>query len=171
MMTMVATEQGAQGRLAELWDAHAGDAMRLAYLLTGQRELAEDLVQEAFIKVSGRFADLRDHAAFGGYLKRTVVNLANSTFRRRGIERAYLERHGAMLRPVSDGPDLGARDELWRALQRLPERQRAALVLRYYEDMSEEQIASTLGAARGTVKSWISRGLDGLRMRVAGEDR
>jgi len=171
MMTVAMTEQTAHGRLGELWDAHAGDALRLAYLLTGQRELAEDLMQDAFIRISGRFRDLRDPGAFGSYLKRTVVNLANSSFRRRGVERGYLERYGPMLRDAIEGPDLGMRDQMWRALQRLPERQRAALVLRYYEDMTEEQIADMLGAARGTVKSLISRGLKGLRSRMGSEDR
>ncbi len=65
---------------------------RLAYLLTGDRELAQDLAQDAFVKVLGRFHDLRNRDAFWWYLRRTVVNLANSHFRRRRVERAWLER-------------------------------------------------------------------------------
>ena len=70
------------GRLAELYRRHAPDAVRLAYLLTGDRVLAEDLVQDAFVKLAGRFRDLRDPDAFAAYLRRTVVNLTNSHWRR-----------------------------------------------------------------------------------------
>ena len=66
---------------------------RLAYLLTGDRYLAEDLVQEAFVRVAGRFRHLRDAGAFEGYLRRTVVNLFTSQLRRRRVERAYLEEY------------------------------------------------------------------------------
>src|SRR2546430_8663604 len=80
------------GRLGELYRDHAEPALRLAYLLTGDRGLAEDLVQEAFVRVAGRFVQLRDPDAFGAYLRRAVVNLANSHFRRRRVERTYLAR-------------------------------------------------------------------------------
>src|SRR6266581_5976856 len=80
------------GRLGELYVRHADDAVRLAYLLTGDRALAEDLVQDAFVKLAGRLAHLRDPDAFDAYLRRTVVNLANSHFRRKRLERAYVER-------------------------------------------------------------------------------
>src|SRR6266576_4362892 len=80
------------GRLAELYVRHAAEATRLAYLLTGDRQLAEDLVQDAFVKLAGRLVHLRDPGAFHAYLRRTVVNLSNSHFRRRKVERAYLER-------------------------------------------------------------------------------
>jgi len=158
-------------RLAELYDTHAGEALRLAYLLTGERELAEDLVQDAFIKVAGRFQDLRDPGAFGVYLKRTVVNLSHSTYRRRKVERTYVERESGRFREELPGPDLGERDRVWRALLQVPERQRSALVLRFYEDMSEEQIAEVMGAPKGTVKSLLSRGMAQLRETMAGETR
>src|SRR5437016_11762255 len=80
------------GRLGELYVRHADDAVRLAYLLTGDRALAEDLVQDAFVRLAGRLVHLRDPDAFDAYLRRTVVNLSNSYFRRRKVERAYLER-------------------------------------------------------------------------------
>src|SRR5947208_13489642 len=80
------------GRLGELYLRHADDAVRLAYLLTGERALAEDLVQDAFVRLAGRLAHLRDPGAFHAYLRRTVVNLSNSYFRRRKVERAYVER-------------------------------------------------------------------------------
>src|SRR5438034_11204932 len=80
------------GRLGELYLRHAHDAVRLAYLLTGDRALAEDLVQDAFVRLAGRLVHLRDPGAFDAYLRRTVVNLSHSHFRRRKVERAYLER-------------------------------------------------------------------------------
>jgi RNA polymerase sigma-70 factor (sigma-E family) len=141
----------------------------LAYLLSGDRALAEDLVQDAFVKLAGRLAHLRDPDAFDAYLRRTVVNLANSHWRRKRLERAYLERQRGTVRPVPTEPDVGSREALWKALQKLSERQRAAIVLRYYEDLSEQQVADILGCRQGTVKSLVSRGLDILRTEVSRE--
>src|SRR5947208_12048731 len=131
MQTMTATgaerEERAGGRLDDLYRRHAPDAVRLAYLLTGDRALAEDLTQEAFVRMFGRFRDLRNPDAFGAYLRKTVVNLTRSHFRRVRVERTYLQRAADAPRP--DGPELGAREEMWERLLRLPERQRAAIVL------------------------------------------
>jgi RNA polymerase sigma-70 factor (sigma-E family) len=155
------------GRLGELYRRHAGDAARLAYLVTGDRALAEDLVQEAFVRLYGRFRDLRNPDAFELYLRRTVVNLARSHFRRRRVERAYLAGPARDRQPVAGSPpDLGARDVLWTALQSLPERQRTAIVLRFYEDLSEAVTADVMACPVGTVKSLVSRGLQRLRERV-----
>ena len=153
------------GRLGELYRRHAGDAARLAYLVTGDRALAEDLAHEAFIRMFGRFRDLRNPDAFEFYLRRTIVNLARSHFRHRKVERAYLEGRGKSDLPAEarPAPDLGARQELWSALQSLPERQRTAIVLRFYEDLSEARTAEVMGCPVGTVKSLVSRGLDRLR--------
>jgi RNA polymerase sigma-70 factor (sigma-E family) len=156
------------GRLAELYEAHAPDAARLAYLLTGDRALAEDLVHEAFVRLFGRFRDLRNPDAFGAYLRTTVVNLARSHFRRRRVERAYLERQGRGPDPAP--PDVSGREELWQALHRLRPRQRAAIVLRYYEDLTEAQTADVMGCAVGTVKSLVSRGVDRLRVELRGSE-
>jgi RNA polymerase sigma-70 factor (sigma-E family) len=165
---MMRTREGAEvrvaeqgGRLGELYAQHAPEAVRLAYLLTGDRALAEDLVQEAFVRMFGRFRDLRNPDAFRAYLRTTVVNLSRSHFRRVKVERAYLERR----RPPAylEAPDPGPRDELWSALSRLGDRQRAAIVLRYYEDLSEAETAEVLRCPVGTVKSLVSRGMDRLR--------
>jgi RNA polymerase sigma-70 factor (sigma-E family) len=153
------------GRLGELYERHSPDAVRLAYLITGDRGLAEDLVQEAFVRMFGRFRDLRSADAFPWYLRRTVVNLANSHFRHAKVERTYVERTGRM--PDEWAPEVGARQEMWEALQRLPDRQRAAIVLRYYEDMTEAQTAEVLGCRLGTVKSLVSRGVEALRTEMA----
>jgi RNA polymerase sigma-70 factor (sigma-E family) len=159
-------EVAAGGRLGELYRLHAADGVRLAYLLTGSRALAEDLVQEAFVRLYGRFRDLRDPGAFEWYLRRTIVNLVRSHFRRLRVERAYLESRGRERPPVADPPDPGTREELWKALQGLPERQRTAIVLRYYEDLSEARTAEVMGCPVGTVKSLVSRGTDRLRQIV-----
>jgi RNA polymerase sigma-70 factor (sigma-E family) len=152
------------GRLAELYRVHAPAAARLAYLLTGDRALAEDMVHEAFVRLFGRFRDLRNPDAFPAYLRTTVVNLARSHFRRRKVERAYVERAGPA--PEAGPEEPGERQQMWEALHRLRPRQRAAIVLRYYEDLTEAQTAEVLGCAVGTVKSLVSRGLDRLRAEI-----
>src|SRR6476620_8348045 len=126
------------GRLGELYVRHADAAVRLAYLLTGDMALAEDLVQDAFVRLAGRLVHLRDPGAFDAYLRRTVVNLSNSYFRRKKVERAYLERaRGVTGARAADPPGRSFEDSeaLWRALGKLSARQRAALVLRFYEDL------------------------------------
>jgi RNA polymerase sigma-70 factor (sigma-E family) len=163
-------ERAGDGRLGELYLRYADDAVRLAYLLTADRALAEDLVQDAFVRLAGRLAHLRDEGAFEAYLRRTVVNLARSHWRHLGVERAFQERAARVPRatpsPHSDPDD---RDALWHALGGLPPRQRAALVLRFYEDLSERQIAEILRCRPGTVKSLVSRGLARLRTQIGGE--
>ena len=162
----------AEGSLDALYRTHAAEALRLVYLLTGDRTLAEDLVQDAFVRVLGRFHDLRNRDAFWWYLRRTIVNLSTSYFRRRGVERAWLARQ----RPAeaARGPhDLGERDRLREALMKLRPEQRAAIVLRFYEDLSEADTAEALGIPLGTVKSTVSRGLERLRHQLPedeGED-
>lgn len=163
-----ARTEHAAGGLEELYRRHVDDALRLAYLLTGDRSSAEDLVQDAFVKVLGRFHDLRNRDAFWWYLRRTIVNLSNSYFRRRRVERAWLERQ----RPdaaAPHGPDLEERDRLRTALMTLRPEQRAAVVLRYLEDLSEADTAEALGRPIGTVKSMVSRGMDRLREEL-GDD-
>ena len=157
------------GRLGELYMQHADAAVRLAYLLTRDHALAEDLVQDAFVRLAGRLVHLRDPGAFEAYLRRTVVNLSNSHFRRRKVERTYLERsRGATSSPTADRP-LEDREVLWQTLGRLSGRQRAALVLRFYEDLSERQVAEILRCRPGTVKSLVSRGLETLRNEMRGD--
>jgi len=152
--------------LAELYVRHAPGALRLAYLLTAQREQAEDLVQDAFAKLAGRFVHLRKREAFEGYLRRMIVNQFLSHLRRKRVEREYLRREGAARAAGGADPDLGQRDELWNALQRLPERQRAALVLRYYEDLTEHDSAEVLRCSQAALKSLVARGMETLRGMV-----
>jgi RNA polymerase sigma-70 factor (sigma-E family) len=155
-------------RLDALYRTHAPDALRLAYLLTGDRSLAEDLAQEAFVRVLGRFQDLRNPDAFWWYLRRTVVNLANTHHRRRMFELAYLERQDQT--PADPGPDLEGRGRLMDALRGLRPEVRTAVVLRYYEDLTEAQTAEVMGCPVGTVKSMVSRAMDRLRIDLAETD-
>ena len=156
--------------LADLYERHAPAAGRLAYLLTGDRALAEDLVQEAFVRVVGRFRHLRVPDAFEAYLRRTIVNLHTSHLRRRRLERAYLEREGGVARAgPTVMPDVGVREELWRALLDLPPRQRVAVVLRYYEDLSERETADALRCSVAAVKSLTARAMETLRARIGSE--
>ncbi|HJT37356.1 MAG TPA: SigE family RNA polymerase sigma factor [Actinomycetota bacterium] len=158
-------------RIGELYLGHADSAARLAYLLTGDRDLAEDLVQDAFVRLAGRLVHLRDPNAFEAYLRKTVVNLANSYFRRRRIERAYEMRLRQTRPDVVHGGGIEDREALARALRDLPSRQRTAIVLRFYEDLSEAQTAEIIGCRPGTVKSLVSRGLDALRIKIGSEER
>jgi RNA polymerase sigma-70 factor (sigma-E family) len=157
------------GRLADLYLRHGDDALRLAYLLTGDRPLAEDLVQEAFVRLAGRFVDLRNPGAFPAYLRRTIVNLARMHFRRRRVERAFLDRERREPSAEVGLPDVDTYQVMKQALLGLTERQRTAIVLRYYEDQSEAQIADILGCRPGTVKSLLARGLETLRGAMRGD--
>src|SRR5213593_5312735 len=99
-----------EGRLlGDLYVRHAPEALRLAYLLTGDRGLAEDLVQDAFVRLAGRMIHLRSPGAFDAYLRKTVVNLSNSHFRRKKLERAYLKRERGTARLDDTLPDPGPR--------------------------------------------------------------
>jgi RNA polymerase sigma-70 factor (sigma-E family) len=160
----------AEGGLDELYARHIGAGVRLAFLLTGDRAHAEDLAQEAFVRCVGRFRHLRKPDAFAAYFRRAIVNLHTSGLRRRRLEREWLAREGAAsARRVSSQPDVGARQDLWKALGELPARQRAALVLRYYEDLSERETADVLGCSVAAVKSLVSRGGETLRELIRGE--
>ena len=158
--------------LADLYHRHAADAVQLAYLLTGDKHLAEDLTQDAFVRLFGRFQELRKPEAFAFYLKRTIVNLSKDHFRRLHRERDLSRRH----RPSELVDDQGfreveVRDGLLDALQRLPPRQRAAVVLRYCEGLSEHESADILQTSVGAVNSLVSRGLGTLREGMKGKER
>lgn len=162
-------EDNASEPLAQLYRREAPAARRLAYFLTGDRELAEDLVQEAFVRVAGRFAHLRTPDRFDAYLRRTVVNLFTSQLRRTRLERAWLANQSGR-EPSTPPEDPSARDEVWRALLSLPERQRAALVLRFYEDLTEQDAAAVMGCSVGALNQLVARGMAALRTKIRGDD-
>jgi len=166
------SDSSAGDRLGALYARHGPDALRLAYLLTGDRELSEDLVQEAFIKVAGRLTSLRNADSFRWYLRKTVVNLANSYLRHRRVERAYAK--GLISSAAGAGvnsPDMATKQAVREAIARLPVRQRAVVVLRYYEDLTDQQIASVLGWPLGSVKSSLHRAAAVLREHLGQEER
>ncbi len=134
-------------RVATAYSEHAPGLARLAFLLTGDAWLAEDLVQEAFVRAVGRFVHLRRSEALHAYLRRTVVNLVGKHVRRAKLERAYVVQAAPGSRAASQ-PDVALQEELWCALRKLPHRQRAALVLRFYEDLSERSSRSCIEALR-----------------------
>lgn len=136
--------------------------LRMAHLLTGNRADAEDLVQAALAKTYLNWHRIHDRAAIDGYVHRAMVNTHISWWRRRRLEEY----------PTDDIPeqavddctrDSELQDAVGRALDRLPRRMRAALVLRYFEDMTEAEVADVLGVSVGTVKSTVSRAVAKLR--------
>jgi RNA polymerase sigma-70 factor (sigma-E family) len=158
-------------QLADLYVRHVPAANRLAFLLTGERAHAEDLVHDAFVRCVGRFGHLRAHEAFEAYLRRTIVNLHASRLRRVRVERTWLAGLRAEARtPTVSMPDVEIREDLWRRLLQLPPRQRAVLVLRYYEDLSERETAETLRCSVAAVKSLTARAVGTLREGIRGED-
>ena len=157
-------------RLEELYVRHAPAAGRLAYFLTGDRELAADLVQDAFVKVAGRFRHRRMPDAFDAYLRRTIVNLFVSHLRRVRLERAEIRRERAETTLEHRDRDSAERDAMWRALQRLPIRQRAAVVLRFYEDLSEREAADVLGCSPGALNALVARAMTTLRNEIGDEE-
>ena len=133
---------------------------RTAYLLLGDHAEAEDLVQSALAKTYASWHRVRDLNAATGYARTTLVNTAASWFRRRSWRN---ERPSASLPDRAHDHDLTDRTLLVDALAQLPPRQRAAIVLRYYEDLSVAQTAVALGCSEGTVKSQTSDALTRLR--------
>lgn len=161
-----------KGELADLYVRHVPAANRLAFLLTQDRAQAEDLVHDAFVRCVGRFGHLRAHEAFNAYLRRTIVNLHTSRLRRVRVEREWLSMEsGRVERAATSGlPDVAGREDMWRRLATLPPRQRAVLVLRYYEDLSERETADALRCSVAAVKSLTARATTALREGIRGED-
>jgi len=145
--------------------------VRLAQLLVGDRPSAEDVVQEAYARLHGRIASLSDPGAADAYLRVIVVNLARSAQRRRGVARRHAAADPTSGQAVDDRSQGWAdRDEVLAAIRRIARRQRECLVLRYYLDLPEADIASVLGVSAGSVKTHTSRGLAAMA-RLLGEGR
>jgi RNA polymerase sigma-70 factor (sigma-E family) len=141
---------------ADLYRANHRALSQLAFLLTQSAEVADDLVQDVFARVLPIWRRLEEPVP---YLRRSVVNAANSWHRRRRVERS---------RPApAEGSTGLAADELFDVLARLPPRQRSAVVLRYYEDLSDAEVAAALGCRPGTVPSLVHRAFERLRIAMA----
>ena len=139
--------------------------LRTAYLLTGDRAGAEDLVQTALAKLYLSWDRVREREAIDGYVRRIIVNEHNSLWRRAWKRREHVAETMPE-RPFVDEYDDGRGAALWSFVRSLPPRQRAVIVLRYYEELSEAETAAVLGVSVGTVKSQASRALAGLRERA-----
>lgn len=171
-MAAVPSETTPGGAVAPLLEAayreHYRSLVRLASLLVDDIGVCEEVVQDAFVRVWRRGAPACDGDRLPSYLRSAVLNGARSHLRHARVARRHLQ---AVPDPV-DGPDAGpfAGDQhrVLTALRSLPERQRAVLALRYYLDLSEAQIATTLGISAGSVKTHAHRGLAALAKRLEG---
>jgi len=150
--------------VTSLYGEHYGTLVRLAALLVRDVATAEEVVQDSFVAMHTSWRKLRDTEKALSYLRQSVVNRSRSVLRHRVV----VDRNAPMPPPLVPSAEQGAITELERsavvsALRRLPPRQREALVLRYYGDLSEAQIASAMGISRGAVKSHTARGMSALR--------
>ncbi|GAA1154176.1 SigE family RNA polymerase sigma factor [Nocardioides aquiterrae] len=148
--------------LEQLYAAHWRQLVRLSVLLVRDVGTAEEVVQDAFVAVHARWSRLREPDKALAYLRQAVVNRSRSTLRHRTV----VARHAAATRAADapdPTPDTDRREAVLDAMRALPDRQREVLALRYYLDLSEADIADTLGISRGAVKSHASRGAAALR--------
>ncbi|GAA2042206.1 SigE family RNA polymerase sigma factor [Catenulispora yoronensis] len=159
-------------RFWEFVATRRGRLVRTAYLLTGDHGLAEDFVQDALIRTYRNWGRIRAAEQPEVYVRRIVVNLANSWWRRALRHRTQV---AWQLPERADERDAHAAvdrdDALWRALARLPTGMRTVIVLRYYEDLTEAETAAMLGRSLGTVKSQASRGLARMRELLSEDAR
>ena len=158
--------QPSQERLAQLgvwFEAEYPSLLRFAYFVVGDTTEAEDLVQDTFVKLyrsTGRIGEI----GFKGYARKTILNLHRSRLRRRSSHEP-LE-----LAAVQKDRDLAVEDEVWAALLTLSPRQRAVVALRFYEDITETEIASTLDMSVGSVKKHTSRAIAKLRAQLGDQE-
>jgi RNA polymerase sigma-70 factor (sigma-E family) len=150
-------------QITALYQAHALGLAKLAYLMTGDQPMAEDIVQEAFLGLYRRWATLVDQDKALSYVRSCVLNACRQLHR---VKHRQPKFHLDPLEDIKSAEEAAIIGEANRAvlaaIRRLPPRQREAVVLRYYLDMSEDQAAQAMGVSRGTVKSATSRGLAAL---------
>jgi RNA polymerase sigma-70 factor (sigma-E family) len=137
--------------------------LRVAFLLTGNRADAEDLLQTALAKTYLSWNRIQDKGALDGYVRRVLVNTQTSWWRKRRVEEYATDQLPEQ--PFHDPAptEFELRATIWKALSELPRRQRTVVVLRYYEDLSEQETAAVMGVSVGTVKSTASRALAKMR--------
>lgn len=166
MVTKANDQARKDADFAAYMSARQPSLLRTAYLLTGDQHTAEDLVQTALAKLYLSWDKVQDRGLIDGYVRRILVNENNSLWRRAWKKREVSTDAVPDHQRVVDTPDDGRSAALWEFVQTLPRKQRAVVVLRYYEDLSEAEVADTLGISVGTVKSQSSRALAALRARV-----
>ncbi len=155
--------------LTETYRQHYRSLLGLAALLLDDTASCEDVVQEAFIRVHSARKRVRDPEKTLAYLRQTVVNLSRSALRRRILGLKLLSKPMPDMASAEEGAyDQLERDALIKAMRGLQRRQREVLVLRYFSDMTEAQVAETLGISLGSVKAYGSRGIAALRAAMEG---
>ena len=157
----------ADDALTELYTTHYRKLVRIAAMLLDDTGLSEEVVQDAYVRMHAAWKRIREPEAAEAYLRTAVVNLARSRMRRRLVA----QKHAPKPMPDAPSAEHGAlealeRDRVIAALHGLPRRQRECLVLRYYADLSEAQIAASMGISPGAVKSHASRGMAAMRARL-----
>jgi len=160
----------ADAALEQLYAAHWRSLVRLSVLLLRDHGAAEEVVQDAFVAMHGRWSRLRDPDKALAYLRQAVVNRSRSALRHRGVVERYVAKQPAPPDQPPADDDITAtsrRAAVLDAMRALPDRQREVLALRYYLDLSEAEIADALGIARGSVKAHASRGSATLRALLA----
>lgn len=156
--------------VTELFVVHGLSLVRLAFLLVGDQETAEDVVQDAFAAVYRRWGRLTDREQVLPYLRAAVVNGCRMVLRRRAIIGRFRGRPEVPFWSAEAAALLGeTRRQVFLAVRALPRRQREVLVLRFYLDLSEAEIAQVMGVSRGTVKSTASRALKVLAVTLQEE--
>lgn len=149
--------------LAALHAEHYASLVGTAYWILGDRTLAEEIAQDAFVRLAESWNQLNDHAAAPAWLRRTVINLSRSKIRRLVVGRRKREqvasRAAADLTREADGASELAHGELGTAIRSLPMRQRECVVLRFVHDLTVADIAITLGVGEGSVKTHLHRAL------------
>ncbi|MEU8570715.1 SigE family RNA polymerase sigma factor [Streptomyces pathocidini] len=153
--------------LTETYRAHYRSLLGLAALLLDDTASCEDVVQEAFIRVHSARSRVRDPEKTLAYLRQTVVNLSRSALRRRILGLKLLSKPMPDMASAEEGAyEQLERDQLIKAMRGLQRRQREVLVLRYFADMTEAQVADALGISLGSVKAYGSRGIAALRVAM-----
>lgn len=140
--------------------------LRSAYLLTGDRQLAEDLLQTALVRAYPLWGGIREPRAAESYVRKAMVRTLISWRRRSAWTRERVAKEPPDHAVGPPGDEIDTRLRLWPIVLTLPPRQRAVIVLRYYEDLTEPQAAAVLGCATGTVKSHHARAMRALRARL-----
>jgi RNA polymerase sigma-70 factor (sigma-E family) len=165
MEVLVRRDVGFAGFVRE----HTPALLRTAYLLTGNGQQAEELVQDTLVRLYPKWQRVEDADVPLAYVRRSLTNGYINHQRRAGRREFAYEDVPERTDPHDVVTQLADRDEIWTGLRLLSERQRAALVLRFFEDLSDEQSAAALGCRVGTVRSLISRGLAALREQLTDE--
>ena len=152
---------GREPEFRAFFEAEFSSLRRLAFLLTGRWTDAEDLVQETMVRVFRAWDRIRDHEHPAAYARAVMMNRHRSMLRRARVEAKHALARQPLLPPAPDAEDDAV--VVWQALQTLPVRERQAMILRFYEDLPQAQIAEILGIPVGTVKSLTHRALGRLR--------